>query len=386
MIGQVKSIGKGGQGIVMSSGKPVFIDRVLPGETVEYTITGKRHSVWFGSLRKIIEASKDRVDPPCGYYSRCGGCNFQHIAYPVQMELKKNILTNNLKKISGIQQLPRICPFTSPAFGYRTKSVLKVRNGKIGFLQKGSHRIVEIDKCLLMPGEGKDWIPVVRNHPRTKKTMNGDIMGIGNEGEFSALLKEGRSKHFLTEKKEIRFKVKEFSYRFTPDNFIQANRFTLGTLIELVQNQITENLSGHAIDLYSGTGFFTIPLSRGSEEVTAYDHDPANLGSLLKNLEANGISNVSAWNADIRTVSLPESDLVLADPPRAGLNRHIIRQISRPPVKRIIYFSCDSATFSRDISAFYSTGYQMADLALIDNFPQTDHFEIFCLLVNTGKK
>lgn len=387
MIGQVKTIGKGGRGIVLFEGKPVFIDRVLTGETVEFTITGKRHSVWFGSLTKIIGASEDRIAPPCPYYSRCGGCNFQHIAYPRQVTLKKNIFTDNLKKISGIRQVPLINIFTSPAFGYRTKVVLKVRNGKVGFLQRESHRLVEIDRCLLLPGGGEKVITDIRRNPRTKKVMNGEIMVLCNDREFSALAKEGQTLYFLTPEKEITFDVRGFSYRFTPDNFIQANRFTLDVMIELVESQMKTNPWHHAIDLYCGAGFFTIPLSRGCEKVIAFDIEPGNLRSLEKNLQANGIRNVTVIKADINRSSLPDADLYLADPPRTGLKPNTIRNISRGPGKRIFYFSCDSATFCRDISRFRDNGYRPESITLVDNFPQTDHFEIFSCLENfSGNK
>lgn len=380
MIGQVKAIGKGGRGIILFEEKPVFVDRVLTGETIEFTITEKRHSVWFGSLIKIIEASKDRIEPPCPYYSRCGGCNFQHIAYPRQVTLKKKILTDNLKKISGIRQVPLINIFTSPAFGYRTKVVFKIRNGKIGFLQKESHRLVEIDRCLLLPGDGEEMITDLKRNPRIKKVINGEIMVLYNNREFSALTKEGETLHFLTPKKEITFEARGFSYRFTPDNFIQANRFTLETMIELVERQVKTNRFHHAIDLYCGAGFFTIPLSRGSEKVTAFDIEPGNLRSLGKNLQANKIKNVTAMKIDIHRLSLPDADLVLTDPPRTGLKPNTIRDMSHAPGKRILYFSCDSATFCRDISRFRANGYRPEDITIIDNFPQTDHIEIFCCL------
>lgn len=386
MIGEVKAIGKGGRGIVHFQAKTVFIDRVLAGETIEFTITEKKHSVWFGSLIKIIEASEDRVEPPCPYYSRCGGCNFQHIAYPAQVSIKKNILTDNLKKISGIQQVSPVTMFTSPAFGYRTKVVLKVRNGKIGFLQRESHQLVEIDRCLLMPGDGKDVIADLIRNSRIKKIMNGEVLVLGNEQAFSALTKEGQTLHYLTPEKEITFEVRGSSYRFTPDNFIQANRHTLDTMIELVEREIKKDRLHHTLDLYCGAGFFTIPLSRKSKRVTALDIDPGNLRSLKKNLQSNGIKNVTVMNADIHRISLTDADLYLADPPRTGLKPATIKNITRGPGKQILYFSCDSATFCRDISRFRTNGFRPGNLTIIDNFPQTDHFEIFCILRSNNSR
>jgi 23S rRNA (uracil1939-C5)-methyltransferase len=381
-IGRVRAIGKGGRGVIPFDGKTVFVDRVLPGETVEFTITGKRGSVWFGSPVNIIEPSEDRIKAPCPHYTICGGCNFQHIAYPAQVRIKKNILTDNLKKISGIHEPPPIHVFTSPAFGYRTKVVLKVRSGKVGFLQRESHRLAEIDRCPLLPGDGQNIITSIRNNSRVKNLSSGEISVLCNGREFSALIKTGKIRHFLTPNKDITFNVRGFSLRYTPDNFIQSNRFTLDTMIGLVGAQMKAGRSGHAVDLFCGAGFFTLPLSRHSRKVTAIDNEPGNLRTLEKNLQANGIGNTIGIQADINRFSLPDADLYLVDPPRTGLKPEIIAGISGRPARKILYFSCDSATFCRDLTRFRAGGYLPLDITIIDNFPQTDHFEIFCRFEN----
>jgi 23S rRNA (uracil1939-C5)-methyltransferase len=258
--------------------------------------------------------------------------------------------------------------------------VLKVRSGKVGFLQRESHRLVEIDRCLLLPEDGEKVITEIKRDPLTQNIMDGEIMILGNGGKYSALAKEGQSFQYLTPEKGITFDVGGFSYWFTPDNFIQANRFTLDVMVELVVKQIKTSPLSHAIDLYCGAGLFTIPLSQGSQKVTAIDNEPGNLRSLEKNLKVNGIENVTVIKSKINRASLPDADLVLADPPRTGLKADTIQKMSRGPARQIIYFSCDSATFCRDIARFRVYGYRPEGITIIDNFPQTDHFEIFCAL------
>ena len=114
--------------------------------------------------------------------------------------------------------------------------------------------------------------------------------------------------------------------------------------------------------------------------MTAIDNQSSNLNSLKKNLRNNGIGNVRVIKADLSRYLLPDSDLILVDPPRSGLGPKIIHALCREPGRRILYFSCDSATFSRDLARLRNYGYRPGDLAIIDNFPQTDHFEIFCCL------
>ena len=126
MIGRVESIGKGGRGIIFHEGRPVFVDCVLAGETVKFAITQKKRSVSFASPVKIIEPSKSRVAAACPYYGRCGGCNFQHIAYPEQIAVKQDILRSNLKRIAKIDYPHPIETITSPPYRYRTRAILKI--------------------------------------------------------------------------------------------------------------------------------------------------------------------------------------------------------------------------------------------------------------------
>jgi 23S rRNA (uracil1939-C5)-methyltransferase len=380
LIGRVEAIGKGGRGIVFDAGKPVFIDGVIRGEIVEFAVTKKKHSLSFGSLKKVIESSQERITPPCPYYGVCGGCNFQHMAYREQAAVKEDILKSNLKRIAKIDYPRPVEVSTSPPFRYRTRAIVKVRDGRTGFFKKGSHNIVEIDTCLLLPRISEDFLRAFRRDSIIKGIDKGEIVILTNGSELSALLKENKRRTYISEKKEILFQIGEFRYTYSPENFIQANLFTLETMIASLRKSLGKNRFERAVDLFCGTGFFTLSLARQAGVVTAVEADINNIRSLKTNLENNKVGNVEIMKADILKSAVPQADVYLIDPPRTGLSRKIINDIAGHLPRKILYFSCDSATFCRDISYFYDAGYIIKELKIIDNFPQTDHFEIYSCL------
>lgn len=397
MIGRVETIGKGGRGIVFYDGRPVFIDGVLKGELVEFEIARKKHSVSFAAPVKIIESSKSRVTPSCPYYHRCGGCNFQHIAYPEQIAIKQDILRSNLERIAKIDYPHPVEVISSPPFRYRSRAILKIEEGRVGFYEKESHDVVEFETCLLLPQIVEDFVKELRDGPLIKNVKKGEIFILSNGRELSALLKTddasarlpgekpqpaavaGRST-YLGDKQTLSFTIGEFVYSFSPANFIQANLFTLEAMTRLVQENLSKDRFERAVDLFCGAGFFTPVLARRAGRVRAVESGKRNIRALKVNLAANNIDNVEISRADILKTSVPGADCYVIDPPRTGLNKKVVSAIAANSPRKIIYFSCDSATFSRDVSYFRDSGYMIKELKIIDNFPQTDHFEIFSCL------
>jgi len=380
MIGQVQVVSKGGQGIVFHEGRPVFLAGVIPGERVEFTVTGQKGAVGFGSLARIIEPSPQRRVPPCPHYERCGGCNFQHIAAAEQVVLKQAILIDNLKRLAHVS-LPFVPPvLPSPAFRYRTRSSLKIKDHKIGFYERQSHQVVEIETCLLLPPAAENFLSKLRQDPLIRDIDQGEVLLLCNGPEVSALAIDHRGDLYLTPARDLAFRVGSFVFHYAPKNFIQANLFTLQTMIDLVADALGEFRPKTAVDLFCGSGFFTLPLARLAGKVVALEIDSGNIKALRRNLATNRVENVDIMAADIMKAPIPEADVYLVDPPRAGLTRRLVAKIIAHRPAAILYFSCDSATFCRDLSYFQAAGYKIADLKIIDNFPQTDHFEIFCFL------
>ncbi len=375
MIGSIESIGKGGVGIVLSDKGVVLLEDVIDGELVEYEITGKRKSVLRGSVKKIIDKSPFRKTPACPFYKSCGGCNFQHIEYKHQLDIKKNILINNLWKIGKYKPDFEIKIIPSPEYRYRTKTVFKISEGKIGFFKRGTNDHIEISDCLLVPKIVIDLIEDIKS--KTKHIKKGELIVLTNGRDISAVLNHNGKKEYITEKENIIFELSDFKFFFTPLNFIQSNIFMLKKMISLFENNISDKNYTTGSDLFSGAGFFSVVLSKYVKAGFSYENSRYNIKSQKKNLKLNSVKNIKIIKTDLYKNKLEKSDFFIMDPPRGGLTKRLIKNITKNSPEKIIYFSCDSATFSRDLYYFSEIGYKPVKLKIIDNFPQTDHFEIF---------
>jgi len=178
----------------------------------------------------------------------------------------------------------------------------------------------------------------------------------------------------------VRFQIGPHAFRVAPGNFIQANRFQLPSMLGLLQGVLDRERPTVAADLFCGGGFLTLPLAAHCQRVLALENDPGNLAALRDNLALNNADNVRAVQADALHAGLPGAELFVVDPPRGGLSPRLIAALAASGARTVVYFSCDSATFARDLRLFLSRGFTLDGMQLIDNFPHSDHFEIFSVL------
>jgi 23S rRNA (uracil1939-C5)-methyltransferase len=378
MIGKVQAITKGGSGVIHFPDKTIFVPGVINGETVEFAIQSKQKGIWPGKLLRIIEPSPQRVEAPCRHYQECGGCNLQHMAYQEQLRCKEDILAANLRKIAGITRSESIAVLPSPPFRYRSKIELQVQDSAIGFFKIKSHQMISITQCLLLNAAVEHFVLKL---PPLPPGSNGVLQILSNGSDLAARLQNNEDEtHWLTPCHSLFFDFPQYRYQTGPEHFIQANIFQIQPMLELLIKYLPANKGDTAADLFCGCGFFTLPLARYFRHVLALENNPGNLVALQTNLELNNITNVEVRPVNVLKAELPPLDLVVLDPPRGGLSAVIISRIAHAGAKTIIYFSCDSATFARDLRLFCKQGYDLRELQIVDNFPQTDHFEIFSVL------
>ncbi len=385
MIGTVQAVVKGGWGIVRQEGKTVFIPGVIGGEVVEYTLGKERRSVYTGILERLIEPSPWRGAPCCPHSADCGGCNFQHIRYEEQLRIKERIFRDNLGRIAGIDWWQSLAVEASPPWRYRTKTEFKIVGGKAGFFRRQSHDLVAIDSCRLVPQAVEDLMKSPPFRQRMETVALGRVLALTDGRSVSAYITGLKGEDASPAPAGIPFSLsvpsgRRYEYEFDPGNFIQANIFLLPVLLRLLEESLAGLYSEKAVDLFCGTGFFTLPLAAHSGQVLAVDDNSANLVALRRNLERNKTGNVTIAAANAYRTDIPAADVFVVDPPRGGLGKSMIGRMAAAGPKTVIYFSCDSATFARDIRCFSKAGYAPKTLRLIDNFPQTDHFEIFTVL------
>jgi 23S rRNA (uracil1939-C5)-methyltransferase len=304
------------------------------------------------------------------------------MAYREQLRCKEDILTANLKKIAGITLTESMTVLPSPPFRYRSKIEMQVKDSVIGFFKIKSHQLVSISQCLLLSETVERF---VQGLPPLPAGTNGVLQILYNGTDLAARLQNSDgAARWLTPRHSLFFDFPPHRYQTGPEHFIQANLFQMQSMLELLTKHLPVNPGNAAADLFCGCGFFTLALAPHCRQVLALENNPGNLAALRANLESNQITHVEIRPLDALRADLPSLDLVVLDPPRGGLSAAIISRISQAEVKKVIYFSCDSATFARDLRLFFKQGFDLRELKIIDNFPQTDHFEIFAELEKTA--
>jgi 23S rRNA (uracil1939-C5)-methyltransferase len=412
----------GGDGLAHADGNTVFVPFVLPGEAVRAAEKSKKKKVVWAKLLEVTSASKERVAAPCPHFQVCGGCHYQHIAIAEQVRLKKEILRETLSRLGGISWDGAIQEHTAQPYGYRNRAQWAVRGGKpraLGYFLPESSNIVPIDQCpVLSPQlaktfshlqemaragtlpEGIQEIEAFADSADEKIALNVAFEKFPKPAaELAALLRNAmpqlESLLLLDQKKDKfeltgpGFLVQEaggFKFRVSHLSFFQVNRF----LIEDLLKTVTAGAKGRlALDMYSGVGFFTLPLARAFEKVVCVDANLAATRDLYANAESAKVSvtthNEHAEDFLKKTKEKPE--FVVLDPPRAGLGAEPAAKLAELGAAEIVYLSCDPSTLARDLAvltgsprtpkeiAAPSVRYELSEVHLFDLFPQTYHIE-----------
>ena len=347
-----------GSFIARSEGKIIFTEYVLPGELCRLNIIEEKKDFAFAELIEIIEPSDKRIEPACPNFTKCGGCDYLHAEYETELELKKNIIKDCSKRIGRFDFNSVINTYSSDRFGYRSRCSVKSDGTQTGFYGKKSNEIIPFpaNGCILLDPEINDFI---KNNRISKDCR----ITIDSNGKVSDAYST-----------EIQEKELDFRYNHNSEGFFQSNRFLRSKMLELV----IEKASGfsQALDLGCGCGFFTIPLSK-QMKITGIDISKESISSAKKNNITNG-TNAGFIRCDMNQIpqSLKNTDLILTDPPRAGMNSKTREAIKKINPEKIVYISCNPATWARDAGDFIRSGFILKSIDLIDMFPGTMHIEL----------
>ncbi len=356
----------GAKGLARTEKGIVLIPGVLPGEEVEAQLTESKH-FYTGVLKKIISPSPFRIENDCKY-ENCGGCDLRFCSYRYEIELKKNMLSDVLERIAKLS-FPenKIKTLFSRRNEYRIKTGFKSKKGKIGFFGKKSNDIVEIDKCLQAPESTNSKLSELKNK------------GIKRDFFIESHPFENKTAYYLKGEKGEVFEIKfdNFILLHKTGNFIQANRHLLKQFVKTVCNLAGEGES--LLELYAGSGLFTLPLSKQYKKVRAYEHSKSATDMLKKSAVLNGFSNIEIINKPAEVFEPKNYSTAVLDPPREGLGKIVVKKLLDVKPEKIVYISCNASTFARDFKVLKEK-YNMKELYLLDNFPATAHFELIALL------
>ena len=397
---EIERLLPGGVGLAHAEGLTLFVSLAAPGDVLRVVIDRMQGKVGFASIVEIVKPSPVRVEPPCPYFGRCGGCDFQQLTYEAQLNTKVEIIRDCLHRIAKIDTPLDIPVHPSPnQWQYRARAMWQVdSNDKLlGYFERGSNRVCDVEYCAVLVPELQTTLERVRNEFRESTAVNRlrDIEVVaGDEGVSVAPALAG----FKTE--IVSRVIGNETYHFSAEAFFQINHELLQQLIAEAlrnannKNSATENPSGEpknqvrrgtagksAIDLYCGVGLFTLPLARRFERVIGVEGSERATEFARRNLEFAKLDNaevltsrVSDWMKQ-HARSFGPLDFLLLDPPRAGAENAVVAGILALRPKRIAYVSCDPATLARDLKKLIAGGYSLDSIVAFDMFPQTHHIE-----------
>jgi 23S rRNA (uracil1939-C5)-methyltransferase len=420
----------GGEALGFHAGRTVLTPRVLPGERAEVEEVRRQKGVVHARPLRILSPSPDRIEPLCPYFGRCGGCQYQHFPQAAQVAAKTEILRETLRRLGQANWEEPIPAHSGPAWNYRNQAQLKVGNPPdgapaLGFFEAESNRLVSIDACPILSPRLNALLEALRSEPWCGALANGrevelladdrdekvmlTLAGSWNAGEAETLAHKcleglaGVTTVAITQDASVRvfgapyltYRVGEFAYQVSPTSFFQSARTLLPELVAAVASRGIrpadaglkagatllgeEKSGGLAIDLYAGVGLFTLPLAKWFEQVIAVEAHPQAAADLAANARALPGSKIrttagSAFDF-LRRCAQMDPDLVVMDPPRAGVGAATLKLLLDLRPQRLHYVSCSPPTLARDLGFMLKHGYRLDSLELFDCFPQTYHIE-----------
>jgi 23S rRNA (uracil1939-C5)-methyltransferase len=346
----------GGDGLARTDQGVVFVPRTAVGDVVEAEITERKKDYSTARIIKLLEPSQDRQSPTCPNYETEGCCHWQHIRYDKQLDYKESIIRESLNRIGHLDWAAPIHRVTGPDRNYRLRATFHVFNRKLGFVNG------PITECASLVPELNAFIPTVDA---------GVAMEVHALSTPEVIASFVLSPGVFERSKRATIEVNGFHYRVTADTFFQANRFLLAPFLK----EVAQYAEGHVLELYSGAGFFTIPIAQAAKEVIAIESNRAAVRQARDNATANKTWSVRFVEGQVDTTlrgSDLNPDVVVLDPPRAGCGVKVAEQIAAMRPKRVVYVSCNPATFAREASRLG----RITRLTMIDQFPNTYHIEL----------
>ena len=339
----------GGDALARVEGFPVFASNVFAGDVAVVRLYEVKKGFAKADLVRIVERSPLRRMQPCPVADECGGCDWTALRLDAQLEAKKRILSESLRRIGkfDVASLPPIRVHSSP-LNYRMRSRLHRDGDAIGFYAMRSNRVVPLPReCEVVGFE-------TAKHPR-----EGEQWEIGDD---------------IVQSGEFTIRVDGYAYQLSTDCFFQVNRHLLGTMLQLVSAHADRvETRDVAVDLYSGVGFFTLPLADRFARVFAIEGSPESAKYARRNVPRNAVVVEAPVEKQVNRI--PEADLIFLDPPRAGARQEVVRAVGEKAREMVCYLSCDPVTFSRDASRLTASGWRLSTLDLLDLFPNTHHVE-----------
>ena len=432
----------GEMGIAHLDGMTLFVQGALPGERVIARAQRVEKTHAFLKVLQILTPSESRVSPPCPYYEKCGGCVCQHMAYEATLQMKRERVQDALRRIGGLDvSVPPVIGMEDP-WRYRNKTALPVggskENVQIGFYAPRSHRIIDVDGCLIARQESDEVAGVLRRwmekfqvppyqedtrkglirHIMSRVSREGKAMAvvvaagpIPHERELIAMMRSGapglcslylninrrgdnvilgNENHLLYGEERLRDTLCGLQYALSPQSFFQVNPVQTEVLYQTALDFAALRGCELVCDLYCGAGTISLLLSRRARRVIGIEIVPQAILDAEENARFNGVENAE-FHAAPAEILLPQlvaqglrPDVIVLDPPRKGCEENVLAAIAQAAPKRVVYVSCDPATLARDAKYLCANGYRPEACQSVDMFCWTGHVESVVALTRAG--
>ena len=432
---EILNLGCNGEGVAKVDGVVIFVPYTLPGEIVKIQIINTRQKAYIGKVLEILKPNMDRVDPKCPYFSKCGGCQLQHLKYEASLIFKQQLVSDAIQHIGKIKCKINNCESSDKNYFYRNKLALPFdsKNGLIGMFRTNSHSIVNIENCYIQEPWCKDLIAIFNDYVMTNQiSIYDEITGKGlirhlvarmannkilisvvingkvlpyreylinklnekfNEFGLNINVNMTNSNVIMTDNfkhiyglKEIEIEEYGVKYNINNASFMQVNEYIKRKIYNAVLDEVST--SDIIIDAYSGAGLLTAILSKKCKFAYGIEivKPAVDIANYLKT--CNNISNMQNICGDT-TKELPKlikkinSDFsVVLDPPRKGCSALVMETLAKVEPKKVIYISCNPSTLARDLRTFLdaNSNYEIKKIQPFDMFPNTKHVETLAVL------
>ena len=380
----------------LEDNRAVFVPYGLPGEKVRIRLTQEKKNFARGQIVEILEPSPDRIEAKCKHYGVCGGCHYQNLPYEKQLIAKTEILIDQLKRIGKIETPPVqemvACP---DPWNYRNHVQFSLDgDGKLGFQLSNSNRVVPIMECHLPESSINNFWGQLEFEAETN--VERVSLRAGEDDELMLVLEsidqetpeleieagisvthvfEGNTV-VIAGNDHIVMNVLGRDFKVSAASFFQVNTVMAGKMVEYLISQLPITQSTILLDVYCGVGLFSAFFAPKCKTVIGVESSASSTEDFTVNLDE--FDNVELYEANAEDV-IPQleakPDIVLVDPPRAGLDKAVVDGILKLNPSHIAYVSCDPSTLARDTARLINGGYKLKEVTPFDLFPQTFHIE-----------
>ena len=392
-----------------------FINDVIPGETVCARIVELKKQYFIASHIEILKPSPYRINPQCPLVPECGGCQLQHIEYSHQLYWKAAIIKECLERIGGIENPPVLLPLPSSSFfHYRCRATVKIVTGQnplIGFYRRGTHQIIPVKECPLLAPQLNHalaccWL-VAEEQPRLFSEASDlnilysctshQVLIAARKGYIviaQTVLEPGERLSSASFSKQhpafptiLYEDIMGLTFRRTSSTFYQINLQQNIAMINLVLNYLAPVRKQPILDLYCGSGNFSLFLVQEGSAVVGIDANSHAIAEALHNSRINGLHGCSFLcgkvEQHLQQIAVHAFPAVLLNPSRQGCSTEVLAHVARINPHLVVYVSCNPTTLARDLQRLMQYGYCIAAIQPVDMFPQTYHIETVVKLVKS---